>query len=640
MCGIAGIIKKKNIKVNKEEIQVMNNTISHRGPDAEGIYIDHTVAFGHRRLSIVDLSESGNQPMISHDQKYVLIFNGEIYNYIEIKEYLRKKGVKFMTETDTEVIIEAYRFWGMNCTKKFNGMWSLALYDKEKHQIFFSRDRFGVKPLYIYESDDEFIFASEIKSITIIRPEQKIVDIVQMARYLAGYQEDMDERTFYQNIHNFPKSHNMLYHLDTDEQEYQKYWEINVQRFKKKWRYDNPYQKFLELLEDAIRIRLRADVKVGASLSGGLDSSTIVGIVSKKFHIKMHTFSSVYKEKSCNEKEYIDCMNQHADTIPHYIYPDQSGNIIQDMEEMLYYHDGPCFSASPYSGYCVYRGVGEHVKVMLDGQGADELFGGYLFFYTAKLKEVLREDDWKSRARAVKLIMSIHRVYPEMAKTLIDRLLMSKGGLLGKQWKWLKRKMNKKVLPQSGTKIKYRKEFAQIDLKIGSQTNDSIINELDQELNLQLQYRTLPRILHDVDRNSMARSLEVRLPFLDYRLVEFSYTLSDEDKIRGSFTKYIMRKSCKKYLPEKIYNRRNKMGFPAPFDKWLRDERFRSEIKKYLDDFKSRNIVDTNFLERCYREHLLEKKNWEEYLFRFMMLEMWLQREIDTPKKKWVYEAG
>lgn len=638
MCGIAGIIKKNNDKVNREEIQMMNDAMSHRGPDAEGIYTDDTVGFGHRRLSIVDLSEGGRQPMFSHDKKYLLVFNGEIYNYIELKEYLRKKGAEFVTETDTEVIMEAYRFWGVNCTKKFNGMWSFALYDTQKREIFFSRDRFGVKPLYIFESEEEFIFASEIKCITAIRPEQKMADITQIARYLAGYQEDMDEHTFYQNIRNFRPSHSMLYHLDTNTQDDQKYWEINVPAFKRKWKYKNPYTKFLELLEDSIKIRLRADVEVGASLSGGLDSSTIVGIVSKKFHKKIHTFSSIYKDKSCNEKEYIDCMNQYAGTIPHSIYPDRTENIIQDMQRMLYYHDGPCFSASPYSGYCVYRGVGNHVKVMLDGQGADELFGGYLFFYKAKLKEMLSHNNRLSKIRAAYLLISIWRVYPEIARSLADELLRETSWM--KEWRRFIKKIRGEGQTKQRTRLKYRKKFTEIDLKIKSQDNCSITNELDKDLNLQLQYRLLPRILHDVDRNSMARSLEVRLPFLDYRLVEFSYTLSDEDKIRGSYTKYIMRKSCRKYLPSKICNRRNKMGFPAPFDRWLRDERFRDEIKKYLDAFKDRNIVDARSLERCYQEHLSGKVNWEEQLFRFMMLEMWLQKEIDTEHKKWVYEAG
>ncbi len=633
MCGIAGIIKKNDTKIDKEEIQIMNNVMAYRGPDADGVYIDNKIGLGHRRLSIVDLSASGNQPMFSHDKMFVLVFNGEIYNYIELKEQLIQKGATFITETDTEVILEAYRFWGIDCTKHFNGMWSFALYDWEKKQVFLSRDRFGVKPLYIYESEDEFIFASEIKCITAIKPEEKKVDVIQVARYLAGYQEDMDEHTFYENIHNFPRSCNVLYHLATNKKDIQKYWDINIADCKQKWKCDNPYQKFLELLEDSIKIRLRADVKVGACLSGGLDSSTIVGIVSKKFHTRIHTFSSIYKEKKCNEKEFVDCMNRYAGTVPHYIHPDKADNIIQDMKDMIYYHDGPCQSASPYSGYCVYRGVGNHVKVLLDGQGADELFGGYEFFYNAKIKEVLKQNTWRSRIKAISLIIFYQKMWMEQYVPLNNELVMKGLGRIG--YKIYKRNIG----TVWNKRIKYRKEFSKIDLKIRPWKNCSITNELDKELNLHLQYMTLPRILHDVDRNSMARSLEVRLPFLDYRLVEFSYTLSDEDKIHGSWTKYIIRKTCRRYLPEKIYNRKNKMGFPAPFDKWLRDERFKDEIKKYLDAFKERNIVDARSLDRCYEEHISGEENWEDQLFRFMMLEMWLQSEIDTPDKKWIYES-
>lgn len=638
MCGIAGIINKKNTEIDKEDIQIMNTVMAHRGPDAEGIYVDGNIGLGHRRLSIVDLSDSGNQPMFSHDKKFVLVYNGEIYNYIELKEQLIQKGARFVTETDTEVILEAYRFWGINCTKRFNGMWSFALFDKEKKQIFLSRDRFGVKPLYIYESEDEVIFASEIKCITAIRPEQKQVDIIQVARYLRYYQEDIDEHTFYQNIHNFPRSCSMCYYLDTNKKEYQQYWEINVSKLKRKWKCENPYEKFRELLEDSIRIRLRADVEIGACLSGGLDSSTIVGIISQKFHRKIHTFSSVYKEKNCNEKEFIDCMNQYANTIPHHIYPDKSDNTLQDMRDMLYYHDGPYETASPYSGYCVYGGVGKHAKVMLDGQGADELLGGYEFFYNGKLKELLRQNTLISRFKALMLIFSLQNMWFEQDFVLDDNLVSRALGAVGYQiYKKYIKKKNSFALWH--TKIKYQKGFSDIDLDVTPWKNQTITNELDKELNQHLQCMTLPNILHDVDRSSMARSLEVRLPFLDYRLVEFSYTISDEDKIRGSWTKYIMRKSCQKYLPEKIYKRKNKLGLPAPFDKWLRDERFKDEIKGYLDAFKERNIVNISSLEKCYREHISGQEDWKDQLFRIMMLEMWLQSEIDTPERKWVYQA-
>ena len=638
MCGIAGIVKKQTSRVEREEIRKMNDVMAHRGPDAEGIYIDGVIGLGHRRLSIVDLSDGGRQPMESFDQRFVLVFNGEIYNYIELKDALQKEGAVFYTGTDTEVIMEAYRYWGQECTKYFNGMWSIVLYDTVQKQIFVSRDRFGVKPLYIYESEEEMIFASEIKCITIIRPEEKVADITQIARYLRGLQEDTDAHTFYKNIRNFPKSHNMIYNLHTETAEYEKYWEIDVKEFKSKWQCRNPYRKIRELLEDSIRIRLRADVEIGASLSGGLDSSTIVGISSKKFHTKMHTFSSIYNEKSCDEKEYIDCMNEYADTIPHYIYPEESEDILQDIKDLIYYHDGPCHSASPYSGYCVYRGVGKQVKVLLDGQGADELFGGYLMFYNAKLKELLRRNTFMSRIKAVKLVMMVQNEWQDKPYLLNNDLLLETLGVRG--FRELQKERGRKGFRNVfATKIKYQEKFAQIDLEDNLQGNKAIVSELGKDLHLRFWYKILPRILHDVDRNSMASSLEVRLPFLDYRLVEFSYTLSDRYKINGRWTKYILRKSCKKYLPKKISRRRSKMGFPAPFDKWVGSERYKGQIKEYIDAFKERNIVDSDSLEQIYAEHINGDKNWADELFRIMSLEMWLQNEIDKPGKSWKYEA-
>lgn len=245
MCGIAGVVNKRGEKVNRNIIQTMNDVMAHRGPDAEGIYMDGNVGLGHRRLSIIDISENGTQPMFSADKRFVIIFNGEIYNYIELKAQLKKEGAKFLTDTDTEVIIEAYRHWGIECTKYFNGMWGLALYDTMKKQIFISRDRFGVKPLYIYDSSDEFIFASEIKSIIAVKPEQKEVDVIQVARYMSGVQEDMDEHTFYKNIHNFPKNHSMLYDLADNSFVYHKYWEVNAVNFKEKWKCINYKKNFV-----------------------------------------------------------------------------------------------------------------------------------------------------------------------------------------------------------------------------------------------------------------------------------------------------------------------------------------------------------------------------------------------------------
>lgn len=639
MCGIVGVINKKGERVEREMIDRMNRVMIHRGPDADGVFVENNIGLGHRRLSIVDLSEDGNQPMYSGDEKFVIVYNGEIYNYCELKEQLQEAGATFHNDTDTEVILEAYRYWGMECTEKFNGMWSFALYDREKKGIFFSRDRFGVKPLYVLDMEDKFLFASEIKCITEICPEQKIVDIVQIARYLENVQEDSDEHTFYKNIHNFPKSHNMFYDLNSNRMVYKKFWEINVPEFKKKWKTNNPCKMFRTLFEDAVKIRLRADVEVGASLSGGLDSSTIVSIVHKKYGIKMNTFSSIYSEKNCNEKEFIDCVNSHADTTSHYIYPDESNDILNDMKELLYYHDGPCQSASPYSGYCVYRGVKNRVKVLLDGQGADELFGGYLFLFNGKIKTLLEKKTLGARIEAIRTIAAFQTIWPQKVSLLKEDLLVEALGVQGYRY-FVKKYMAHSSRENWTRKDLLRKEFLDIDLMNTNNPNETIRNTFDKELNSLLEYKMLPRILHDVDRNSMASSLEVRLPFLDYRLVEFSYSLDDKYKIRGGWTKYIMRKSCKKYLPKKIRTRRNKMGFPAPFDKWLRDERYKEEIRNYLVAFKERNIVNDEKLDSYYKEHIEGKMDRSEVLFRVMMLEIWLENEIDRQGKKWKYTTG
>lgn len=634
MCGIVGIIKKKGREADGHLIRRMNDKIRHRGPDDSGIYVEGSVGLGHRRLSILDLSKAGKQPMSSIDGRFVIVFNGEIYNFVELKKQLQQKGARFKNETDTEVIIEAYRYWGTKCTKRFNGMWAFALYDREKNSVFFSRDRFGVKPLYFYENKEELVFASEIKCILEIYPQERIPNMTEIRRYMVCVQEDADENTFYKNIKSFPKSYNMVYDLHSGKKKLEEYWKIDVPAFKKKWKTDNPYRLCRALLEDAVRLRLRADVEVGASLSGGLDSSTLVGIVSKKFGTRMHTFSSIYEEKDCDEKEFIDCMNDYTGSCHHYIYPDREKDLIQDLKDMTYYHDGPCHAASPYSGFCVYRGVGDTVTVMLDGQGADEIFGGYMYYYMSKLRDMREKDGWLARVKMICLLAQMQAVWPQFFNNVSSDILVEALGARG--YRYLKRKT---AFPNQrgrrGIRPFFSDEFWKIDMKDAGKPDETVHGYLNEIMNMSLRHTMLPRILHDVDRNSMARSLEVRLPFLDYRLVEFSYTLSSEQKIHHIWTKYVLRKSCRKYLPKKIWSRRNKMGFPAPFAKWIKDERYKETIKGYLDSFTKRGIVKPEGIKESYEAQLKGEEDYAEFLFRCTMLELWLQEEIDTDTYRW-----
>ncbi len=617
MCGIAGVIDKKRGNIEKSFVSRMLDTINHRGPDSRGVYVEDKIGLGHCRLSILDVSDMGRQPMISHDEKYVIVFNGEVYNYKEIKAKLIKKGVSFSTGTDTEVILEAYRYYGSKCTELFNGMWAFAIYDREKDEIFMSRDRFGVKPFYILDREDTFVFASEIKEILEVYPEEKIMDMITVARYLKGIQEDADERTFYKNIKNFPKSNNLIYNLKTNEYTYQEYWHLDVDKCKKKYTGKNPYTTFLELFKDSLRLRLRSDVPIGTSLSGGLDSSAIVGVIKKEFGKSPDSFSSIYDDPSCNEREFIECMNKAARLKSHFIYPDKEGDIIEKIKEQILFHDGPCESASPLNGFYVYREAHGKVKVMLDGQGADELFGGYIFLYGSMIQELL-EKGQKNKARW--LLCRYRTIWEKQAKDFNFSKFEAFG--LGGYKQFISNEGKKNIEVRGDKALKFN--LPDEDIRVGEKVPRGV-NGLNEALYRKLMYEMLPRILHDVDRNSMAHSIEVRLPFLDYRIVEFAFSLSSELKIHGGWSKYVVRKALAKYLPRKILIRKNKMGFPAPFERWICDERYKDEIRKYIDKASRRNFYNAEILKKYYKEQILGKANRSDFLYRVMSLEMWIE---------------
>lgn len=624
MCGIAGFINKNAEKAFEEQVKRMTDTIVHRGPDAEGQYAYKNVGLGHRRLSILDLSENGKQPMVSCDDRYVIVFNGEIYNYVELKEELQASGGIFKNNTDTEVIIEAYRHWGKDCVTRFNGMWAFVLLDKKENVLFGSRDRMGVKPFYYLDRKDIFAFASEPKAILEICPEERQYNPTTVYRFLKEMPEDMDNLTFYKNIYQLEPAHSFLYDINKNSMEKWEYWSINADEiYENRIKGKNPVKEFKALMEDAVKIRLRSDVEVGSSLSGGLDSSTLVGIMSKKFGRKVNTFSSVYDDKDCNEKEFIDKANQFADTNAHLVYPDNNEALLEDIKEIVYHHDGPNGSASMYSGYSVYREATQSVTVLLDGQGADELLGGYLPSYSARLRDMLSTNHFKEKIKAAKTIAIFNMEWLEKADIIPTDLIrksMGKKAVEGFQYK----KTNQY---EKHRELFYEEFENKADKNILRRTGN-VKGELNQELYYQLCQTSLPCILHNVDGNSMAFSLEVRLPFLDYRIIEFCMALDGKYKIRNQWTKWILRKSCKKYLPEEIANRKNKMGFPAPFGRWLKEHKQKEEMKEIIFALGKRNIVKPEVIEEYYRQHMAGEIDRSFILYKFLTLELWLRECI------------
>ncbi len=629
MCGIAGFIyKDKKKAAEQSRLKKMVDAIAHRGPDAEGMFCAENIALGHRRLSIIDLSEQGNQPMYSHDGRYVIVFNGEIYNYIEIKKELSKAGAVFTNQTDTEVIIEAYRYWGAKCVKRFNGMWAFCIYDREMGQLFFSRDRFAVKPLYIVDREDAIVFGSEAKAVIAGFPEENVPSSKMIYRFLWAAPEDRDEVSYYKNIKIFERASCMLYDLNKKKWKKGIYWDVDEEKFRQKWIAGrNPVKTFQRLIEDAVKLRLRADVEVGACLSGGLDSSTIVGICSKKFGIRMHTFSSVYSDKDCNEKEYIDLVNEYNHTIPHLIYPEpENTDLIKAFQDIIYHHDGPNLGASLYSQYSVMQGVQGNVKIVLDGQGADELFAGYIPYYGYHIADILNKNTARAKRKAIKTLAVIAAEWPDMLQHIqSDAVINAIGADFYKKLKEMKDSYGRDFVSSAGNHPLFTEEFLKnVDQGI-AYSEKNISGILNTRLCKDVTRDSIPGLLHNEDGNSMAFSIESRIPFLDYRIVEFGLALDGNYKIRNEWTKWIVRKSCRKYLPKKVAYRKNKMGFPAPFARWLREGRQKEEMKEIIYAFGDRNIVPKDTIDFFYRQHMNGEADRNVILYKFLVLELWLR---------------
>lgn len=626
MCGIAGFIYKDARKsVERSRLKKMIDAIAHRGPDAEGMFCERNIALGHRRLSIIDLSGQGNQPMYSHDHRYVIVFNGEIYNYIEIKTELSKLGAVFTNQTDTEVIMEAYRYWGAKCVKRFNGMWAFCIYDREKSQLFFSRDRFAIKPLYFVDREDAIIFGSEAKAVIAGFPEENVPDSRMIYRFLWGTPEDRDEMSYYKNIKIFERASCRLYDLRQKKWKKGIYWDVDEEKFRKKWiNGKNPVKVFRRLIEDAVKLRLRADVEVGACLSGGVDSSTIVGICSKKYGIRMHTFSSVYADMECNEKEYIDFVNQYNHTIPHLIYPEpKETDLIKAFQDIIYHHDGPNMGASLYSQYSVMKGVQGNVKIVLDGQGADELLGGYTPYYGYRIADILNENTISAKIKAIRMLSVIAVEWPDRLRYIQpDAVIHTIGADFYKKLKEDYRGVS--ALTDRNYPLFTEAFLNSVDKGI-AYSEKNISGVLNTRLCKDVMRDSIPSLLHNEDGNSMAFSIESRVPFLDYRIVEFGLALDGRYKIRNEWTKWIIRKSCRKYLPKKVARRKDKMGFPAPFARWLRECGQKEEMKELIYAFGDRNIVPKETIDFYYRQHMNGEADRDVILYKFLVMELWLR---------------
>ncbi|MFA6096756.1 MAG: asparagine synthase (glutamine-hydrolyzing) [Candidatus Paceibacterota bacterium] len=611
MCGIAGIYKFNKGSVDRGMIKKMTDALAHRGPDDEGSYIKDHVGLGHRRLSIIDISPLGHQPMSDESGKIWIVFNGEIYNYIELRRELQRDGFSFRSDSDTEVIICAYKKWGEKCFEKFNGMWALAIWDETQKKVILCRDRLGIKPLYYFQNADSISFASEIKALLALGMKRQANDEL-IYDFLKFGMLDHTDGTFFLGINKVPPAH---YAVITENNRliFRRYWDFETSektedKEKSKRSYAN---NFLEIFRDAIKIRLRSDVPAGSCLSGGLDSSSIVCVINdllkisgvKQIKEKQKTFSSCSNDLRFDERIFINEVLKKTGAESHFVFPDPKEFLI-DFEKFLLHQEEPVRGISMYAQFKVYeRARKENVIVLLDGQGADEILGGYRKFYFFYLNLLL------GRKKYLKFLKESFLLF---SSSSVIKTLNLRSGL---RYFSIGRKIMK---IENLFEPAFQKKHADRNLQIGM--NGGLGRRFKEDATKW----SLPVLLRYADRNSMAHSTEARLPFLDYRLVEAVSAMPMDEKMRNGWTKYVMRNAMKGILPEKIRLRKDKMGFTTPEEVWLKSS-LREEVEK--------TFLHSSFLPKYV---LIDRLNnsWESFLggksiyssdvfFRFFILERW-----------------
>ncbi len=593
MCGIAGIIMhKKNAQfVDSTDlshyIQEMTNMLAHRGPDGEGYWKNSSgdVAFGHRRLAVIDLTNAAAQPM-HYQERYTIVYNGEIYNYIEIKEELYKKGYRFETRSDTEVIIAAYDYWKEKCLQQFDGMFSFAIWDEKQKTLFAARDRFGEKPFYYFNNSEHLIFASEMKALWAVGVPKK-VDEKMLLNYLTiGHmQNPIDkEQTFFEDVISLPPAHYLQLNA-TGHLTIKHYWELDKET-KLNITADDAIERFTALLTTSVKRRLRSDVTVGTSLSGGLDSSTIVSLMRslRPDNKRTVSFSAVFPGFEKDESAFISTVSNSL-KIENFQVEPTADSLIKDLEKLCYYQEEPFSSSSIYVQYKVFELAKRHnVKVLLDGQGADETLAGYHKYCHWYLQQLISRGSFTTASREKTFMRKNNIPITWSIKNYFAAYLAPHTAIQLERKEYSKITTHRDITRSFVSSLRGR-EWEGIRKPIVTKLNDILyFNTIDLGLE---------DLLRFADRNSMAHGREVRLPFLSHELVEFLFTLPANYKIQDGWTKWLLRKAMDKRLPDSITWRKDKIGYEPPQEQWMTNP----ILKEYLHEAK-RKLVNKGILKK------------------------------------------
>ncbi len=594
MCGIAGILSTASETIADVHLKKMINAIAHRGPDGEGIWSNEkqNILLGHRRLSIIDLSENAAQPM-HYLNRYTIVYNGEIYNYIELKEFLKDKGYDFQSQSDTEIILAAYDFWKEDCLRHFDGMFSFAIWDEKEQQLFAARDRFGEKPFYYYEDDRYLIFASEMKALWATGVEKSIDEKMLLNYFTLGYVQNAadKEQTFFNNIYSLPPSHYFKYTPNSQRLVIKKYWQLDKE-IRITITSDEAIEKFNELFTASVKKRLRSDVTVGTSLSGGLDSSSIVSTIQelKTNGAELKTFSAVFPGFEKDESAYINLITGKAGIHNFKTQPTADG-LIRDFEKLCYHQEEPFLSSSIYAQFKVFESAKQQqVKVLLDGQGADEILAGYHKYIHWYLQEVLSRHKLGATQKEINALKKNSIPFNWTFKNYFAAFLPMHAAMQLEKNEYHKTIHQPDINPEF-LKLQRGREWEGIHKPVVTKLNDILyFNTIESGLEELLRY---------ADRNSMAHGVEVRLPFLDHKLVEFIFSLPSNLKIHDGWTKWLLRKAMDKKLPGEIVWRKDKVGYEPPQQQWMENK----ILQEYIYEAK-RKLVN----EKILTQKVLDKK--------------------------------
>lgn len=625
MCGICGSYGL----VDKDLLKRMCRAIAHRGPDDEGHYYGTEVMLGMRRLKVIDL-DTGNQPIFNEDRSVVVVFNGEIYNYEEIRKSLENKGHKFYTRSDTETIVHLYEEFGIDCAENLRGMFAFALWDSTRKRLILARDRIGIKPLYYYIKEGVLLFASELKALLECPGIKREINFKALHDYLT-YMCVPAPDTIFQDVYKLEPGHMIIY--ENGKIEIKKYWDIHSHRKKSTGLLDDEKaiaEKMYELIRESVDLHLISDVPIGVFLSGGLDSSTIVAVASELSNKPVKTFSIGFPDDYYNELDNARLVAQRFHTEHHEYTVNPTS--IQDIEEILYFYDEPFADSSAIPTYYVSKYARQKVTVALSGDGGDEAFGGYGNYKADKIGLLYKKIPAFIRNSVIPFILES---IPDAADNLSSKAKIKKILRLSRMsseqchvfWLSCFSEDAKREL-YSDSRLTELLDYDSWDKYIRFFQDCDSPDFINSCISVDIQTVLPNDYLTKVDRMSMANSLEVRVPFLDHKLLEFTVRMSSKYKLRGLTTKYLLRKIMKDKLPKEIITGRKK-GFTLPLASWFRED-FSALVNEFLskDIIQKRGYFNFTFIKNLADVHLAGKGDNSKLLWALICFEIWHRKFI------------